>query len=590
MSNLTTTQATAALSVFDDELLSLQRQLDELIANLRLIQERKAEFVLSTEIPLQLVKEEQHLLRRITELKQQIAALPANRSVTSMSEQLLSTCPFQAGGPLLSDSPTYIPREADRKAAIHLRRMEYITLVEPRQHGKTSLINRLIGQFSPQGYTFAVRDLMAAQASSTSPTEWYTSLSDWILLQLNFISQDQQPQLPTDNASWERFLAKVATKAKSADQKVVIVLDEIGALPPSWATNFFSIIRSVYTSRQNLSFWQHITFIISGAFNPENLIQDDAVSKFNVDQRIPLDDFNLSQVKKLVAYLGLSDELTEAVAERIHYWTNGQPYLCQWLCFYLTHQEDSISVSTVDGAVDSFFQEDAQHLCRIRDMAANPDLLDYTRHITSEPCSRFNPAVNEKHFHLAHIDGVIKADPDRQCRIRNRIYERALTEIVEEKERIGGCNVTQLSPKIRAEGISFLLDIGRWAASELKERWKLARQRKYTEQTIEVDLSKPKEEVEEQTENFLQDLAANYGTTQVERVLTLIKRKRKLIYGWRLDKADNEEEYAQQRIARTAYRRRQQELDQKISDTLTEVEAGLNRLGVQVKKERESTG
>lgn len=45
-------------------------QLAEARENLRLIQERKSQFVLETDIPLQLIKEEQRLLKRIEELEQ----------------------------------------------------------------------------------------------------------------------------------------------------------------------------------------------------------------------------------------------------------------------------------------------------------------------------------------------------------------------------------------------------------------------------------------------------------------------------------------------------------------------------------------
>jgi hypothetical protein len=341
----------------------------------------------------------------------------------------MSKSPFQAGGSLLADSPVYVPRKADEKASAHLHRMEYITLVEPRQHGKTSLINRLIGQFSPQGYAFAYRDLMAAKSSAASLADWYASLGRWLLRQLRFIPRDQQPHPPTDSASWEDFLADVAESAETANQNVVVVLDEIGAMPADWATDFFSVIRSVYTSRQNLPFWRYLTFIIAGAFNPNELIQDKTISKFNVDQRIPLDDFTPSQVTQLVSHLGLPGDPTEAAAERVHYWTDGQPYLCQRLCLCLAERKGSITVAAVDNAVERFFQEDTHHLCRIRDLTAEPDLLAYTQHITSEPRARFSPALNDRHFRLAHIIGIIKADPCRCCKIRNRIYERALAEI-----------------------------------------------------------------------------------------------------------------------------------------------------------------
>jgi hypothetical protein len=345
----------------------------------------------------------------------------------------MSEVHFQAGGPLPAGSSVYIPRRADEWAAAHLRRMEYATLVEPREHGKTSLINRLIGQFSTQGYAFAYRDLMAAQSSAGSPADWYTSLGKWLLRQLRFIPRDHRPEPPTDSASWEDFLADVAEHAEAAGQNVVIALDEIGAMPSDWATGFFSVVRSVYSSRQSLPFWQHLTFIIAGAFNPRELIQDDAVSNFNVDQRISLDDFDLSQVKQLLAHLDLPDGLSEAVAGRIHYWTDGQPYLCQRLCLHLTECQEPITVSSVDAmvdrAVECFFRDDTHHLTRIHDLAAEPDLLAYARRITTEPRPRFSAALNDRHFRLAHIIGVIKAGPDGRCQVRNRIYERALAEI-----------------------------------------------------------------------------------------------------------------------------------------------------------------
>jgi len=54
------------------ELASLRRQLAEALENLRLIQERKSQYVMGTDIPLQLVKEERQLLERIRELEQHL--------------------------------------------------------------------------------------------------------------------------------------------------------------------------------------------------------------------------------------------------------------------------------------------------------------------------------------------------------------------------------------------------------------------------------------------------------------------------------------------------------------------------------------
>jgi hypothetical protein len=57
------------------EIGALQRQLKEAQENLALIRERMSEFVLSTDIPLQLVKEERRLASRIRWLKRRVVEL-----------------------------------------------------------------------------------------------------------------------------------------------------------------------------------------------------------------------------------------------------------------------------------------------------------------------------------------------------------------------------------------------------------------------------------------------------------------------------------------------------------------------------------
>lgn len=62
---------------------SLRRQLAEAEENLRLIRERKAAFVMSTDVPLQLIKEEEALNKQIADLRQRIATLDPNSSPTA---------------------------------------------------------------------------------------------------------------------------------------------------------------------------------------------------------------------------------------------------------------------------------------------------------------------------------------------------------------------------------------------------------------------------------------------------------------------------------------------------------------------------
>jgi hypothetical protein len=58
---------------------SLRRRLAEARENLRLVEEREAEFVLGTDVPLQLVKEKRRLRRRIVNLEARLEALDHQR-------------------------------------------------------------------------------------------------------------------------------------------------------------------------------------------------------------------------------------------------------------------------------------------------------------------------------------------------------------------------------------------------------------------------------------------------------------------------------------------------------------------------------
>lgn len=345
----------------------------------------------------------------------------------------MSDHPFQAGGPLGSGVASYVARAADRQAAGHLRRMEYVTLFEPRQQGKTSLINRLYAQFSPLGYTFAVRDLNAAKASDASEREWFTALGRWLLRFVRFAEKARLPEPPQSSSGWEDFLAQLGELAEEAQQNLVIVLDEIGAMPPDWATDFFSVIRSVYTTRESFPPWSRVTFVIAGAFNPRELINDRNVSNFNVDQRVELADFAPAEIGSLVGLLGWSPEVSAAAAARIAHWTDGQPYLCQWICSQLSDRRPDAPAAVetlVDGAVETFLRGDTHYMRRISDLADDRPLLDYLRQITRTP-TRLIAGLNERHFRLAHILGVIKAGEDGLCRVRNRVCERALGELDE---------------------------------------------------------------------------------------------------------------------------------------------------------------
>ena len=330
---------------------------------------------------------------------------------------------FKAGGALTDEHALiYVERKADREALTHLRAMDYLLVIEPRQQGKTSLINHLMCHPALGNVAFAYVDVTTPDRKTE--TTWYQTLCPRILRQLrSFIPQDQWPTIPQNSAGWRGFLRDVAALAADAQLRVVIALDEIGAVTFPGATEFFSVLRDVYNSRQAEAELKQLTFLLAGAFHPRDLIKDDKISPFNIAQRVRLADFTLAQVQELAGKGGWPPGQATALAERIHYWTDGQPYLTQLLCTYLG---PDATPSDVDASIERLRREDENHLPPLLErLHSDEKLHGYAGRILAGERIKFYPRENRRQAQLELL-GVIKADAEGYCIIRNRIYLQAL--------------------------------------------------------------------------------------------------------------------------------------------------------------------
>lgn len=335
---------------------------------------------------------------------------------------------FKAGGALTDEhTAMYIERQADRAALTHLRAMDYLLVVEPRQQGKTSLINHLMCHPALVDLASAYVDVTTLDRSSEET--WYQILCLRILRQLHgLIPRKQWPAIPKTSADWREFLCDVAMFATDAHLRVVIALDEIGAVTFPGATKFFSVLRDVYNSRQAEPELKQLTFLLSGAFHPRDLIKDDRISPFNIAQRVRLADFTLTQVRELVDRGNWTDEDAQAtaLAARIHYWTDGQPYLTQLLCSYLG---SDAAPADVDAGVERLRREDENHwppmLARL---IGDEKLCKYVTRILGGEHIKFYPRENRRQAQLELL-GVVKAGAQGFCTIRNQVYLQALARL-----------------------------------------------------------------------------------------------------------------------------------------------------------------
>src|SRR5579859_3937980 len=129
-----------------------------------------------------------------------------------------------------------------------------------------------------------------------------------------------------------------------------------------------------------------------------------------------------------------------------------------------------------------------------------------------------------------------------------------------------------------ATAISFLIEIGRWAKSELSERWKLRHKQ------MEIDLS-DKEKVEADMPTLLQATTMTRSEGEIARTWSLIERRREAINRARNAKLADQEEFDRKELPQSAFEERLKKHTEVIKQMLDENKSDLESLGFTVKRE-----
>lgn len=334
---------------------------------------------------------------------------------------------LKVGGPLNAEhAGVYIERDADWELSRALSKMDYVMVVEPRQQGKTSLVMHAIQGLQRTDQVFVFVD--AIDLDNTTQAAWYTSLCDRMASQLGLVFPGIQLPGPVDSYQWRQYLSSLARFAAGAGKKVVIVLDEIGAIRFAGNDLFFSVLREVYSSRGVERDFNNLTFLLAGVFDPNELMKDTRVSPFNVAVPVYLDDFTLEQVSQLTRLRWPGDK-EQLIARRIFDWAEGQPYLTQYLCLQLP---DDARPDDVDAGVTQLIQKDFLHVPGlVKRLDGEKSILQYVLNILQGKRIKYAPTVDRRHRKLALL-GIVKSDQDGYCKIRNRIYEQILELFISE--------------------------------------------------------------------------------------------------------------------------------------------------------------
>ena len=312
----------------------------------------------------------------------------------------------------------------------------YGALLSARQTGKTTLLFQAFLRLRDQ-FGSAYVDLSVLRNQNESACYRYvgfhllTELKRW----LDPSSPVPDPAELNSSVDFLLFLRQMAESVRAP--RIVIMLDEVGALSAEVSDSFFNTLRTLFNNARRMdNVLQKYLFVFCGAVDLYNLTFG-TNSPLNICEKIYLSDFPLEDVQRLVMNfekLGVSVH-PEAI-NRIYELTQGHPYLTQRLCALMERRGvEVVSVSEVDSAVEDMLTDDDNLRHVIRQIMKSPEVARRLAEIV----------VEERHLTFTRNDPVLARlemigiiGPELVCKVRNPIYERVMRDYLEREETLLG--------------------------------------------------------------------------------------------------------------------------------------------------------
>jgi|GEM_PF-987937 len=375
-------------------------------------------------------------------LRGQLVEVPAEQVVRSVTRLPSAAAPreeafhFKTRGPLLpaSDAEMIVDRPELRRA-LRLAQQpsvtQYLAVLSPRQAGKTTFLFRLM-QLLQDFNACVFVDLSVLRAQDARACFRYVAFRLVSELRGLLSGAGLASEMPQINGSVEflEFLRSLADAV--ALPRIIIALDEVGALAPEVSDSFFNTLRTVFTQGRGMnSALSKYLFVFSGAVDLYGLTFG-TNSPLNICEKLYLSDFTPADVRRIVdQFTKLHVEVEPQAPDRIYELAGGHPYLTMRLCALLERalleraQVERVTLQAVDAAVEELLVEDDNIRHVVYELERRPAERRRLRSVLVErqsvPFSRNDPL-------LASLEMIGVIRPTQPVQVRNLLYERALRQ------------------------------------------------------------------------------------------------------------------------------------------------------------------
>jgi len=344
---------------------------------------------------------------------------------------------FKSRGPLLaSDDADRIVERPEMRRALRIAQQpsvtQYVAFLGARQTGKTTMLFYL-RQVLKEQYPCVFIDLSVLTSQDERACFRYVAFR--LINEFTELMGDEldlpESQVIEGSPDFCQFLRDLAHALPM--ERVVVLIDEVGALAPAVSNGFFSTLRSVFTEgRGDDRDLARYLFVFSGAVDLYALTSG-SHSPLNICEKLYLRDFERVDVARIVRrfdQIGVS--VAKGTSDKVFELAGGHPYLTQQLCV-LMEQEHTTQVTpeSVEAAAEAILVEDDNIRHIIRELERRPQAQRRLRSILLEeqqiPFSRNDPSLA-----ALEMIGVIRGTQPVQ--VRNKLYEKALHTYLESRQ------------------------------------------------------------------------------------------------------------------------------------------------------------
>lgn len=236
---------------------------------------------------------------------------------------------FHTQGAVPLGAKAYVRRDFEERTRRHLLRGNWVLLLGPREHGKTTALVRLKKELREQGLLVAGVDF---QRLGPPFNDNYRRFLQWVADHLASDLGTRGYDHPVDQDA-DEFASWLECLLPGGVEPVVVCMDEAAGVPESMRNHFYGQIRAISSTaaEETGSPLSRLRFLFSGMFQPDRLVRTEN-SPFNTSERVETDDLSIEQTRTLVHRVLNKEELDEDeeyLVQRAYAEVGGQPFLLQ---------------------------------------------------------------------------------------------------------------------------------------------------------------------------------------------------------------------------------------------------------------------